>query len=134
MTKKIKKTVTILSIVFLNGLMSFAGTTQPWKNIKVDVNANGTVSSTINLKEIENGFQRLTISLSNNSNKPITIQKITVSIPIEAQLSDNLDRMWLDTGLLHLSRHQLQSLIRWHWMPSWQSHCPKGVTATECRQ
>ena len=72
MTKKFKKTVTILSIVFLNILMSFAGTTQQWKDIKVDVNAKGTVSTSKNLKEIENGFQQLTISLSNNSNKPIS--------------------------------------------------------------
>ena len=56
MTKKFKKTVTILSIVFLNVLMSFAGTTQQWKEIMVDVTANGTVSTTNSLKEIENGF------------------------------------------------------------------------------
>ena len=91
MTKKFKKTVTILSIVFLNVLMSFAGTTQQWKDIKVDVNANGTVSTTKNLKEIENGFQRLSITLSNKGNKTITIERIAVNIPIEAQLSDNLD-------------------------------------------
>ena len=43
MTKKIKKTVTTLSIVFLNVLISFAGTTQQWKEIMVDVKANGMV-------------------------------------------------------------------------------------------
>ena len=39
MSKRIKKTVTTLSIVFLNVLMSFAGTTQQWKEIKIDVKA-----------------------------------------------------------------------------------------------
>jgi len=94
MTKKIKKTVTTLSIVFLNVLMSFAGTNQQWKEIKVDVKANGTVSTTNSLKEIKNGFQQLSITLSNKGNKPITIQKISVSIPLEAQLSDNLDMVY----------------------------------------
>ena len=78
MTKKIKKTVTTLSIVFLNVLMSFAGTTQQWKEIMVDVKANGTVSTTNSLKEIENGFQQLSITLSNKGNKPITIERIFV--------------------------------------------------------
>jgi len=91
MIKKFKKTVTTLLIVFLNVFMSFAQTTQQWKEVKVDVNANGTVSITKNIKEIENGFQQLSISLTNNGNKPIKIEKITVSIPTEAQLSDNLD-------------------------------------------
>jgi alpha-galactosidase len=94
MTRKIKKTVTTLSIVFLNVLMSFAGTTQQWKEIKVDVKANGKVSTTNSLKEIENGFQQLSITLSNKGNKPVTIEKISVSIPIEAQLSDNLDMVY----------------------------------------
>ena len=53
MSKKIKKTVTTLSIVFLNVLMSFAGTTQQWKEIMVDVKANGTVSTSNSLKEIQ---------------------------------------------------------------------------------
>lgn len=71
--------------------MSFAQTTQQLKEIKVEVRANGGVSTSKNLKVIENGFQQLSISLTNNGNKPIKIEKITVSIPTEAQLSDNLD-------------------------------------------
>ena len=91
MTQKIKKTVTTLLLVFLNVLMSFSVTAQPWKEIKVDVKANGKVSTSNSLKEIQNGFQQLTISLTNNDNKPIKIEKITITIPIEVQLSDNLD-------------------------------------------
>jgi len=94
MTRKIKKTVTTLSIVFLNVLMSFAGTAQQWKEIKVDVKANGTVSTTNSLKEIDNGFQQLSITLSNKGNTPITIERISVSIPIDVQLSDNLDMVY----------------------------------------
>ena len=94
MSKRIKKTVTTLSIVFLNVLMSFAGTTQQWREIKVDVKANGTVSTTNSLKEIGNGFQQLSITLSNKGNKPVTIERISVSIPIESQLSDNLDMVF----------------------------------------
>ena len=94
MTKKIKKTVTTLSIVLLNVLMSFAGTNQQWKEILVDVKANGTVSTTNSLKEIENGFQQLSITLSNKGNKPITIERIFVRIPIDVQLTDNLDMVY----------------------------------------
>ncbi|MFD0778322.1 hypothetical protein ACFQZF_07485 [Flavobacterium myungsuense] len=94
MTKKIKKTVTTLSIVFLNVLMSFAGTTQQWKEIKVDVRANGTVSTSNSLKEIENGFQQLSITLSNKGNKSITIERISINILLDAHLSDNLDMVY----------------------------------------
>ena len=94
MTKRIKKTVTTLSIVLLNVLMSFAGTTQQWKEIVVDVKANGMVSTTNSLKEIENGFQQLSITLSNKGNKPITIERIFVRIPIDFQLTDNLDMVY----------------------------------------
>lgn len=94
MTKKIKKTVTTLSIVFLNILMSFAGTNQQWKEIKVDVKATGKVATSNNLKEIENGFQQLSITLSNKGNTPITIERISVKIPVEANLSDNLDMVY----------------------------------------
>ena len=91
MSNKINKTVTSISIVFLNVLISFAGTTQQWKDIKVDVKATGAVSTSYSLKKIENGFQQLSITLSNKGNKSITIERIAVSIPIDVQLSNNLD-------------------------------------------
>lgn len=94
MTGKIKKTIATLSIVFLNVLISFAGTNQQWKDIKVDIKANGTVTTTNALKEIKNGFQQLSITLTNKGNTPITIERISVSIPIKAQLSDNLDMVF----------------------------------------
>ena len=94
MIKVNKKIGIILSMVFLNFLMSFARTTPQWKAIKVDVKANGLVSTTQKLKEIENGFQLLSISLSNKGKQPLTIEKITVSIPLEEQLSDNLDMVY----------------------------------------
>jgi hypothetical protein len=53
MIKKKIKIVTTISIVLLNVFMSFAQTTQQWKEIRVDVNANGTVSTTKNFKKIE---------------------------------------------------------------------------------
>ena len=91
MPKKIIKTITTFSIVLLTIFISYAEKNQQWKGIKVNVDANGTISTTNSFKKIENGFEQLTISLSNKGNKAITIQKITVSIPIETQLSDNLD-------------------------------------------
>lgn len=94
MIKLNKKTGTILSAVFLNFVVSFARTTPQWKEIKVDVKANGLVSTSQKLKEIENGFQLLSISLSNKGKQPLTIEKITVNIPLEDQLSDNLDMVY----------------------------------------
>ena len=53
-----------------------------WPDIQVDVKASQPVATTQSLKEEANGFQRLAITLSNKGKESLTIEKITVRIPL----------------------------------------------------
>ena len=58
-----------------------------WPDIQVDVKASQPVATTQSLKEEANGFQRLAITLSNKGEQPLTIEKITVRIPLAEKLT-----------------------------------------------
>ena len=58
-----------------------------WPDIQVDVKASQPVATTQSLKEEANGFQRLAITLSNKGKEPLTIEKITVRIPLAEKLT-----------------------------------------------
>ena len=58
-----------------------------WPDIQVDVKASQPVATTQSLKEEANGFQRLAITLSNEGKEPLTIEKITVRIPLAEKLT-----------------------------------------------
>ena len=58
-----------------------------WPDIQVDVKASQPVATTQSLKEEANGFQRLAITLSNKGEQPLTIEKITVLIPLAEKLT-----------------------------------------------
>ena len=58
-----------------------------WPDIQVDVKASQPVATTQSLKEEANGFQRLAITLSNKGKEPLTIEKITVLIPLAEKLT-----------------------------------------------
>ena len=58
-----------------------------WPDIQVDVKASHPVETTQSVKEEANGFQRLAITLSNKGEQPLTIEKITVRIPLAEKLT-----------------------------------------------
>jgi alpha-galactosidase len=58
-----------------------------WPDIQVDVKASQPVATTQSLKEEANGFQRLAITLSNKGEQPLTIERITVRIPLAEKLT-----------------------------------------------
>ena len=58
-----------------------------WPDIQVDVKASQPVATTQSLKEEANGFQRLAITLSNKGKEPLTIERITVRIPLAEKLT-----------------------------------------------
>ena len=58
-----------------------------WPDIQVDVKASQPVATTQSLKEEANGFQRLAITLSNEGKEPLTIERITVRIPLAEKLT-----------------------------------------------
>ena len=69
-------------------LAQFAGAADTsWPDIQVDVKASQPVATTQSLKEEANGFQRLAITLSNKGEQPLTIERITVRIPLAEKLT-----------------------------------------------
>lgn len=77
------------SIIFASLLLAqIAGAADTsWPDIQVDVKASQPVATTQSLKEEANGFQRLAITLSNKGEQPLTIEKITVRIPLAEKLT-----------------------------------------------
>lgn len=87
--------IAILSLITLLGsVLSYAETTKTWNNIKVIVKATQEVATTQTLQEQSDGFQRLIITLSNKGKQPLTIEKITVNIPINNRLTDDLEILY----------------------------------------
>jgi len=82
-----------------------------WPGIKVEVKADQPVVTAQSLKEQANGFQRLAITLSNPGKQPLTIEKITVHIPLAEKLTDDLEMVYGGScmGRTPLLRHNVGS-------------------------
>jgi alpha-galactosidase len=65
-----------------------------WPDIQVDVKASQPVATTQSLKEEANGFQRLAITLSNKGEQPLTIERITVRIPLAEKLTKDQELIY----------------------------------------
>ena len=86
----LKKSSLKSHVVLFGGLLlaQIAGAADTsWPDIQVDVKASQPVATTQSLKEEANGFQRLAITLSNKGEQPLTIEKITVLIPLAEKLT-----------------------------------------------
>ena len=86
----LKKSSLKSHVVLFGGLLlaQIAGAADTsWPDIQVDVKASQPVATTQSLKEEANGFQRLAITLSNEGKEPLTIEKITVRIPLAEKLT-----------------------------------------------
>ena len=84
--KSCLKSHTILFVGLLLAQLAGAADTS-WPDIQVDVKASQPVATTQSLKEEANGFQRLAITLSNKGEEPLTIERITVRIPLAEKLT-----------------------------------------------
>jgi len=84
--KSCLKSHTILFVGLLLAQLAGAADTS-WPDIQVDVKASQPVATTQSLKEGANGFQRLAITLSNKGEQPLTIERITVRIPLAEKLT-----------------------------------------------
>ncbi len=80
-----------------------------WPDIKVEVLASQPVTAAHSLKEQADGFQRLAITISNQGPQPVTIEKITVHIPVADHFSDDLEMVYGGScmGRTHLLRHNI---------------------------
>ena len=65
-----------------------------WSGIKVEVKADHPVTSEQKLTDQADGFQRLSIQLSNKGTQPLTIKKINITIPLEVSLSDKMQMVY----------------------------------------
>jgi alpha-galactosidase len=65
-----------------------------WPDIMVDVKTSHPVTTKQSSKEQADGFQRLSITLSNHGPQPLTIEKITVRIPVPERLPDDLEMLY----------------------------------------
>lgn len=66
----------------------------PWQDIKVEVLADQPVTTEQRLNEQADGFQRLSVTLFNKGQQPLTIEKITVSIPMSGLLKDEQEILY----------------------------------------
>jgi alpha-galactosidase len=85
---------TLLVIAALCGGLSSLFAAPAWPEIKVEVQANHPVATKQTLQQQADGFHRLTITLSNHGQHPLTIEKITVRIPIAERLIDDLEILY----------------------------------------
>ena len=94
--KKVLSQSLVLSVVLCCTGSVFAQTKAPapWAGITVEVKADQPVKSTQKLSEQKDGFQRLAITLSNQGQQPLKIEKITVRIPLPEELTDDLEMVY----------------------------------------
>ncbi len=84
----------LLAVTALFAGLSLVTAAPDWPGITVEALADQPVATTQNLTKQANGFQRLTITLSNPGKQPLTIEKITVRIPVAERLTDDMEMLY----------------------------------------
>ncbi len=111
-----KKSILSLFAVTLFSAGSFCLAAAPaWPDITVDVLADQPVATTQNLTKQADGFHRLAITLSNKGKQALTIEKITVNIPVAESLTDNLEVLYGGScmGRTPLLRQNVGAPTKW---------------------
>ena len=92
MTIRIGKPLMWAGLVGLSLLTPVSvSTATTWPGIAVDVKADQAVTTTQSLEQRTDGFQQLSITLSNQGKLPSKIDKITVRIPLAEKLTEDLE-------------------------------------------
>lgn len=105
-------TRTVLFFILLNNSSVFAKNSSDWTDITVDVKANYPVTATQKTEKQKDGFTRLKIVLANDGKQPLTIEQITIRIPIIENTSNETEAlfggsdMWRNT-VIHRKLGQL---------------------------
>lgn len=87
---KTKLSILLVATIFATTFLS-AQTPYSLKNITVKVKSDLPVTTKQKTTQQADGFQRLSISLTNKGKQTLTIEKITVSILMNEKLADNLE-------------------------------------------
>jgi len=83
----------ISATVLYAGSLSFAAP-PTWPDITVNVQADQPVETAQSLTDGPDGFQRLSITLSNKGSQPLAIKRINVRIPVTEKLTDDLEVLY----------------------------------------
>jgi alpha-galactosidase len=86
-----------------------------WPDITVEVEADQPVTTSQTLTEQADGFQRLAITLSNQGKEPLTIEKITVPIPLAEKLTDDLEVIY-GSSCMGRTASSIRAIPRWNMM------------------
>lgn len=79
------RSLTLLALLLLTAFgfcSAFAQQGSPWPDISVDVKASHPVTTTQQVEEQPDGFCHLKVTLENPGDQPLSIEKITVKIPL----------------------------------------------------
>ena len=106
-----------LSLLFAGLLLApMAGAADSsWPDIQVEVKADQPVAVEQSLKEEADGFQRLAITLSNQGKEPLTIEQITVRIPLAEKLTDDLEVIY-GSSCMGRPASSMGAIPRWNMM------------------
>jgi alpha-galactosidase len=89
-----KLTRAVLFFLLLNNSSVFAKNGSDWTDITVDVKANYPVTATQKTEKQKDGFTRLKIVLANDGKQPLTIEQITIRIPIIENTSNETEALF----------------------------------------
>ena len=102
----------VLFFLLLNNSSISAKNGSDWADITVDVKSNYPVTATQKTEKLKDGFTRLKIVLANDGKQPLTIEQITIRIPIIENTSNETEAlfggsdMWRNT-VMHRKLGQL---------------------------
>ncbi len=104
--------LTLLAVGLLGLNAGYAETASAWGGVTVNVMANKPVTSTHKLIEQDDGFTRLTITLANDGSEPLTIDTITVRIPLNEKTTNETEVLFgaSDMGRTTLLRQPIGKL------------------------
>ncbi len=89
-----KKIIILLLLTVYQPFCTLAAEPEPWKGITVVVKTNQPIETKNSWKKNTDGFDYLSISLTNKGNSPIIIENITIRIPLTEKLEKGLDMFY----------------------------------------
>lgn len=90
---KTKRLILLITMVFATTFLS-AQNPYSLKNITVNVKSDLPISTTQKTTQQADGFQRLSISLTNKGKQTLTIEKISVTIPTKEKFTDKIEVLY----------------------------------------
>jgi alpha-galactosidase len=110
-----QKIVTMMTAAMLSIGAVFAETApSSWQGVTINVKATKPVATTQQVTEQEDGFARLKVTLANEGTEHLTIEKVTVRIPLTEKTTNETELLFggSDMGRAPVSRQSIGKLGR----------------------